>query len=378
VIGTPASTRGPSAYPTKAPIVRFLSSTATGSACASARVALGSVSLFGGVVTARSIDATHGRGTVSGFAIYGSPIALRAGHGVRIGNWGEVTLGKTVGRLTAPLVVQLLAAHHSLPAGTTIAFAFGASSQASKPSRAASGSHKKLGRQSAKQPPDFPAAASPFARGGGFTHAAEKNPVVAIAMRYLGVRYQWGGASPKTGFDCSGLVKYVFAQLGVNLIHFAAAQWHSPGGVWVAPNRLQAGDLVFFIGSDGTRKEPGHVGIYVDDGYFIDAPHTGSFVRVDRLTERKFADGYVGARRIVGASLHARHLFRATGPAASTTRLPLGIPQPLPIDPLAAAATSDNAAWAGGGLSGLALLLAAAAFLFLGSRVPETRSNPTD
>ena len=127
MLGTPASSLGPSAYPTKAPIVRFLSSSATGSACKTAHVALESVSLFGGVVTARSVAATHGQGTVSGFAIYGSPVTLRAGHAVRIGSWGEVTLEKTVGRLTAPLVVQLLAAHHGLPAGTTIAFAFGAS-----------------------------------------------------------------------------------------------------------------------------------------------------------------------------------------------------------------------------------------------------------
>ena len=127
VLGTPASSRGPSAYPIKAPIVRFLSSTASGSACTTAHVALGSVSLFAGVITASSIESTHGKGSVGGFEIYGSPVALGAGHAVRIGSWGEVTREKTVGRITAPLVVQLLAAHRGLPAGTTIAFAFGAS-----------------------------------------------------------------------------------------------------------------------------------------------------------------------------------------------------------------------------------------------------------
>ena len=144
-LGTPATSRGPSAYPTRAPIVRFLSSTAGGSACTTAHVTLGSVSLFGGVVTARSITATHGRGTVSGFAIYGSPVGLSAGRPVRIGGWGEVTLQKKVGRITAPLIVQLVAAHHGLPAGTTIAFAFGASAEVvhkSKPKQhSASGTH---------------------------------------------------------------------------------------------------------------------------------------------------------------------------------------------------------------------------------------------
>ena len=144
-LGTPATSRGPSAYPTKAPIIRFLSSTAGGSACTTAHVTLGSVSLFGGVVTARNIAATHGRGTVSGFEIYGSPVGLSAGRPVRVGGWGEVTLQRKIGRITAPLVVQLVAAHHGLPAGTTIAFAFGASAEVvhkSKPKQhSASGTH---------------------------------------------------------------------------------------------------------------------------------------------------------------------------------------------------------------------------------------------
>jgi hypothetical protein len=126
-LGTPATGLGPSSYPAKAPIVRFLYSAASGSSCGRAHVALGSVSLFGGAVTAHSVQATHGRGTVSGFEVYGAPVRLTAGHPVTVGGWGEVTLGKTVGRLTAPLVVQLLQSHHGLPAGTTIEFAFGAS-----------------------------------------------------------------------------------------------------------------------------------------------------------------------------------------------------------------------------------------------------------
>jgi len=129
VLGTPATSRGPSAYPTKSPIVRFLSSSAGGSACMTAHVTLEAVALFGGAVTAHWVSATHGRGAVSGFEIYGSPAALGAGRTVRIGGWGEVTAGKRVGRITAPLVLQLLTAHQGLPAGTTISVAFGASPQ---------------------------------------------------------------------------------------------------------------------------------------------------------------------------------------------------------------------------------------------------------
>jgi murein DD-endopeptidase MepM/ murein hydrolase activator NlpD len=151
VLGTPASGRGPSAYPLEAPIVRFLSSTATGSECKTAQVTLGSVSLFGGVVTASSVEATYGKGTVSGFKIYGSPVSLTPGRAVRIGSWGEVTAQKTVGRLTAPLVVQVLAAHHSLPAGTTIAFAFGASPQVVDKSKHHSGAGTHTGNGSSRQ-----------------------------------------------------------------------------------------------------------------------------------------------------------------------------------------------------------------------------------
>jgi hypothetical protein len=154
-----------------------------------------------------------------------------------------------------------------------------------------------------------------------------------VATQYLGVPYKWGGANPETGFDCSGLVAYVFAQLGVSLPHYAAAQWYSPGAVWVRPERLQPGDLVFFTGSDGTRKAPGHVGIYVGDGYLIDAPHTGSFVRIDRLDERWFANTYVGAKRIVDIALDARRLLHASKPGAFALAGRAGFP-PLTIEPL--------------------------------------------
>ena len=114
--------------------------------------------------------------------------------------------------------------------------------------------------------------------------------VVSIAMQYLGTPYVWGGAAPG-GFDCSGLVMYVYAQVGVSLPHYTGAQFQY--GVPVPRDQLQPGDLVFFDGL-------GHVGIYVGGGSFIHAPETGDVVRISSLSEGFYAATYDGARRITG------------------------------------------------------------------------------
>ena len=115
---------------------------------------------------------------------------------------------------------------------------------------------------------------------------------VAIAEQFLGVRYVWGGADPATGFDCSGLVMYVYAQLGIDLLHFSGAQFHE--GAPVPFDKLAPGDLVFF---DPGPRGPGHVGIYVGDGDFVQAPHTGDVVKISSLSEFGYASSYVGAVR---------------------------------------------------------------------------------
>ncbi len=116
----------------------------------------------------------------------------------------------------------------------------------------------------------------------GYPQAAQ------IALQYIGIPYLWGGATP-AGFDCSGLVAYVFAQLGVILPHSAADQYGY--GVDVPRADLQPGDLVFF-------DDLNHVGIYIGDNEIVNAPDTGSFVRIDSLSEPWYANRYVGARRV--------------------------------------------------------------------------------
>ena len=111
--------------------------------------------------------------------------------------------------------------------------------------------------------------------------------VVGIALQYLGVPYVWGGSSPSTGFDCSGFIMYVFAQVGVSLPHHAASQYNY--GTPVPFDQIAAGDLVFFSGL-------GHAGIAIGGGQFVHAPHTGDVVKISSLSERW--GSFVGARRL--------------------------------------------------------------------------------
>ena len=97
----------------------------------------------------------------------------------------------------------------------------------------------------------------------------------------------WGGASPKGGFDCSGLVMWLWAKHGLALPHFAAAQYRLARR---CRTDLRIGDLVFF-------HHLGHVAIYIGNGYLLHAPHTGAAVEIESFEDGWFQDTYVGATR---------------------------------------------------------------------------------
>jgi peptidoglycan DL-endopeptidase CwlO len=159
-----------------------------------------------------------------------------------------------------------------------------AQQQAAEKAAAAEAKRRALEAQQVSVAPSVPssgAVAPVAAAGSGGGNAA----AVSIAMQYLGVPYVWGGATP-SGFDCSGLMTYVFAQLGKSVPHYTGAIYAAFPKV--ASGDLQPGDMVFF-GSDLH-----HMGMYIGNGQMIHAPHTGDVVRIASIGDRS---DYAGAVR---------------------------------------------------------------------------------
>ncbi len=137
---------------------------------------------------------------------------------------------------------------------------------------------------------------SPFSMTYGTTGtstSASGSDVVLDAMNYLGVPYQWGGTNPSDGLDCSALVQRVYGDLGYTLPRVAHLQQQVGVDVGGLAN-AQPGDMVFF------GQPASHVGIYVGNGYMIDAPHTGADVRVESIAN--FGESVSSVRRIIGVS----------------------------------------------------------------------------
>jgi cell wall-associated NlpC family hydrolase len=110
-----------------------------------------------------------------------------------------------------------------------------------------------------------------------------------IALRAVGVPYRWGGASPASGFDCSGLVYWAYGKLGIEVPHSSYAL--ADIGRRVGRSRLRAGDVLVFSGY-------GHVGLYVGRGRMVHAPNSGRVVEVVRLGGSHYGSRLVTARRI--------------------------------------------------------------------------------
>lgn len=118
--------------------------------------------------------------------------------------------------------------------------------------------------------------------------------IVDTAKQFLGVPYVWAGTSP-SGFDCSGLVYYVYKQCGYSINRTAASIYEN--GVLIEKSDLQVGDAICFSNSSSARI--GHVGIYIGDGQFIHASSSTGCVIISELNSDYFTNHYIGARRII-------------------------------------------------------------------------------
>lgn len=121
------------------------------------------------------------------------------------------------------------------------------------------------------------------------------HPAVELAQTLIGIPYRWSGADPARGFDCSGLVYYVFNQLQVHLPRVPRDLFHRSENISRA--ELRPGDLLFFH----TFARLSHVGIYIGGGHFIHAPRRGQTVRIESMDTRYYQKRFAGARRVMDA-----------------------------------------------------------------------------
>lgn len=125
--------------------------------------------------------------------------------------------------------------------------------------------------------------------------ASAGQSAVNIAAQFLGVPYVYGGTTP-AGFDCSGLMQYVYAQLGYSIKRVACDQMTE--GAAVSREQLMPGDLVGFYSSPGSGYVS-HIGMYVGDGMMIHAPHTGDVVKYTSIDSSYYSSRFAGGRRII-------------------------------------------------------------------------------
>jgi putative modified peptide len=144
--------------------------------------------------------------------------------------------------------------------------------------------------------PDPAAVAEAFQGAAGAAGSTAGVQALTIAERYIGTPYHWGGDTPQTGFDCSGLVEYSYGQLGIHVPRVAADQFNV--GEHISNiNDLKPGDIVFFKDSTGYVH---HEGLYIGNHMFLHAPHTGDVVKISSLDEPYYKEQFAGGSDVTG------------------------------------------------------------------------------
>jgi hypothetical protein len=152
------------------------------------------------------------------------------------------------------------------------------------------------------------------ADGGGGGEGPRAIAAVAEAKKYLGTPYQWGGSTPQTGFDCSGLMQWAYAKAGIQIPRTTYTQIDAPNGKPVDRAHLLPGDLVFFRNASGDVH---HVGMSLGGDKFINSPSTGEKVRINSLKESYYAGEYYTARRFDFSGGGNARAAAAAAPAAA-------------------------------------------------------------
>ncbi|HBO5700944.1 TPA: C40 family peptidase [Pseudomonas aeruginosa] len=148
-----------------------------------------------------------------------------------------------------------------------------------------------------KAPPPAPAKQVVFRPATNFSPAADD--VLFCALGLVGTPYRWGGNTPDSGFDCSGLINFVYRDMTGIKLPRSTREMISMRAPSVPVQALQTGDLVFFATSGG--RTVSHAGIYVGEGRFVHAPRTGGTVRLDSLQNSYWQRAYLDAKRVLVA-----------------------------------------------------------------------------
>jgi len=136
------------------------------------------------------------------------------------------------------------------------------------------------------------------------TQSDAADDVLFRALGLVGTPYRYGGNTPDSGFDCSGLIGYVYRDAAGISLPRSTREMVSMGAPSVKREALQAGDLVFFATAGGGKVS--HAGIYVGEGRFVHAPSSGGTVRLDSLSTAYWLKSYVDAKRVLSPARLAR------------------------------------------------------------------------
>ncbi len=137
-----------------------------------------------------------------------------------------------------------------------------------------------------------------FAEESGNSALMSHDDMVLAALSLIGSPYKYGGANPDTGFDCSGLVKYVLGLTSPIVLPRSSDEMYREGfGRKIAVEELKAGDLLFF--RIGKSKRVNHVAVFIGENRFVHAPATGGFVRVDKMGDKYWTRYFLGAKRVL-------------------------------------------------------------------------------